>query len=183
MADPDPLTAATLSWLRGFRTMAESSSGRDVPPRVRQDLRRHFATWSRERATGSSSATRLTARLVFDSRLDLAPAGVRGTVDDDTWHLAYTSDDADVVLDLRRVARQRVCVDGQVLLADEGGGAPVFTAVLTAGEEPVESAPADELGRFRLPAVPERHAQLVVGNGELELTVHLDLDPARGEAP
>ncbi len=176
VAESDPRTAATLEWLRGFLTMAGSSSGRDVPPRVRADLRRHFDAWRRTRVAGAAPPARQAARLVFDSRFDLAPSGVRGSEGDEaTWHLAYAADEADLVLDLHRLGDHRVRIDGQVLLATDDGRAPAFTAVLGGAAEPPVTAPADGLGRFHLPSVPDGATELTVGNGELELTLELDL--------
>ncbi len=178
--DADVRTLALVDWLRGFKSLARASSVHDVPPIVRQSLTRHFESWSNAHATGASAPADSAARLIFDSRWDLAPAGARGGPDDrETWHLAYTTEEADLVLDLRRLRDHRVRIDGQVLLAADVDEGPVFEAAAMAEGVHARTVDGDELGRFSLASVPDRATHLRLTNGNLVITASVDLSEGR----
>lgn len=52
----------TVDWLRGFLTTAHELPLEEPPPIVRQRLRRHFAHWSRGRATRSGGSVASAGR-------------------------------------------------------------------------------------------------------------------------
>ncbi len=178
--DADARTLALVDWLRGFKTLTRASSVHDVPPIVRQNLTRHFESWSNAHATEASATVDSVARLTFDSRWDLVPAGARGGPgDQETWHLAYTTEEADLVLDLRRLRDQRVRIDGQVLLAPDMDEGPVFEAVALGGGAHARTVDGDELGRFSLASVPDDATGLRLTNGSLVITASVDLSAGR----
>ncbi|MFP5281978.1 MAG: hypothetical protein ACLGIF_00825 [Actinomycetes bacterium] len=176
-----PETSATLVWLQNFRSLAQTMPLHSPPPIVRQHLRRHFRRWSQARAALVQAPVRLVASLLFDSRLDLAGAGFRG-VDhaENVVHLAYSSDRADLVLDVRRVGPEEVRIDGQVLV--EEGEPPVFEASAHGPHGTVRTVDGDDLGRFCLPSVPEDATELRVTNGEVIITAALNLGGAEPQA-
>ena len=183
VAAGDARLRGTVEWLRGFLTTAGSLPLHQPPPIVRQSLRQYFVRWSQARAVLDRQPRQLVASLLFDSRRDLAATGVRSAAPtDETIHLAYATESADLVLDVRRLAGGRVRIDGQVLLADPSP-APVFEASAT-GADPsgaqftARAVDGDELGRFRLPDVPairEGALELRVSNGEIAIVANLDL--------
>lgn len=176
----DPQTVAAVDWLRRFLELAGSMPLQPPPPIIRQNLRRYFARWSQARATLDSPRLELNASLLFDSRLDLAPIGVRGPDDfEGVVHLAYTTDRADLVLDVSRVGGRALRLDGQVLLTDDTQ-APIFEAVATGPSFIQRTIDGDPLGHFCLVDVPEDASELRVTNGDLTIVVALDL---RGEDP
>lgn len=172
----DVWTTASVAWLREFVDAAAALPMHEPPPFVRQRLHQYFARWHEARAVQQLSPVELMGSLRFDSRVDVALVGVRAAdVHGEIFHLSYVTDAADLVLDVRRTAPGRVRLDGQVL-TERPGTAPIFeaTAVGPAGE--VRTLEGDELGRFCLPDIADTTRQLRVTNGELAITVKLDLE-------
>ena len=92
VAEADERTLRTVDWLRGFLTTARELPLEEPPPIVRQSLKQYFARWSRAQAVPAQEPRRVHAELLFDSRRDMALAGVRAaTADDDAIHLVYLS--------------------------------------------------------------------------------------------
>jgi hypothetical protein len=117
--------------------------------------------------------------LLFDSRQDVALVDLRDAdADADIAHLAFTSDPADVVLDVRRLGPGRVRIEGQVLPAD---GADRAYAVEATGPRmtAVHSVGGDRQGRFVLPELPDRVDRLRLDSGELVLLVQFDVGWSR----
>jgi hypothetical protein len=171
----DAAVQARVRWLRGFLAVAQQLPLHQPPPIVRQRLQQHFRLWSAARAVLEPQPVRIQTRLLFDSRQDLALAGVRSTdPDDGSIHLAFVSDVADVVLDVRRSSGGRVRLDGQVLLADpEGAG--VFEATVRGEGFETSAIDGDDLGRFSLADVPATVTELDLFNGELRIVAALSL--------
>jgi hypothetical protein len=177
VAAADERTRRTVDWLRGFLVTAGALPLHEPPPIVRQSLKQHFARWSRARAELDQRPRDVHARLLFDSRQDLAPAGVRaGARDDDAVHLVYTAEEGDVLVDIYRLGPGSVRIDGQVLLA-QPQEAPIFEASVAGAGLTVRTRDGDELGRFCLRDVPERQCQLRATNGLITILADLDLDP------
>jgi hypothetical protein len=180
VAKASSATQVTVQWLRQFQRLARALPLYETPPVVKQRLQRHFLLWSRARAELAQTAVEQTAVLLFDSRLDLAGAGVRGVGDyEDAAHLAYTSERADLVLDISRHSGGRVQIDGQVLPNGEGE-APVFEAMVSGPHGVERTVDGDELGRFCLPSVHEDATELRVTNGDFTIVAGIDL---RGPEP
>jgi hypothetical protein len=175
VAEGDDETRATVSWLEGFLATARSFPAPEPPPIVRQNLRQHFARWSRAQAALRAEPQLVHVTPLFDSRQDLALAGFRGGDEaEEAYHLAFTTDLADLVIDVRRIADGRVRLDGQVLLGDSSA-ATVFAAEAVGPGFRVRTVDGDELGRFTLPEVPTGRCQLELSNGETLLRAELDL--------
>ncbi len=175
MADADERTWGTVDWLRGFLGTAAALPLHDPPPVVRQNLNQHFARWRQARAVLEQTARIFSASLTFDSRRDLDMAGARAAdVSEAVFNLAYTADPADLVLDVRRLGRGRVQVDGQVLTPDPGS-APIFQTSVRGEHFEARTVDGDELGRFSLPDVPDDVRELRTTNGEITIIADLDL--------
>jgi hypothetical protein len=181
VAAGDANTRRTVDWLRGFLMTAATLPLHQPPPIVRQSLTQYFARWSRARAELDRRPPDVHARLLFDSRQDLVPAGVRaGAGDGDAIHLAYTAEAGDLLLDVYKAGAGRVRVDGQVLPADPQG-APIFEASVAGAGFHVRTRDGDELGRFCLRDVPEARCELRATNGVVTIMASLDLDPGGDE--
>ena len=180
MTVADERTRRTADWLRGFLATARALPLHEPPPVVRQSLIQHFARWSQAQAVLDQRPRDVHVRLLFDSRQDLAPAGVRaGGRDDDALHLVYTAEEGDLLVDIYRLGAGLVRLDGQMLLA-EPQGAPVFEASVTGPGFTIRTRDGDELGRFSLRDVPRTRCQLKASNGLITVVADLDLDP-RGD--
>jgi hypothetical protein len=180
VADGDERTRCTVDWLRGFLATAHALPLHEPPPIVRQSLQQHFERWSRAKAELGQQPRVVHTRLLFDSRQDLALAGVRaGAGEDGTFHLAYTAEEGDLLVDVYRLEAGLVRLDGQVLLA-QPRQAPVFEASVTGTGFTVRTKDGDELGRFSLRDVPARQCRLEATNGLVTVVAVLDLDP-RGD--
>lgn len=183
VARADERTQATVEWLRGFLMTARALPLHEPPPIVRQNLRQHFARWSRAQAELGQKPRVIWARLLFDSRQDLALAGVRaGAGSGEAAHLAYAADEGDLLLDVYQAGAGRVRLDGQVLLAEprdpQGtADAPVFEASVSGAGFMIRTTDGDELGRFSLTGVPEAACQLRASNGLVAFVADVDLSP------
>jgi hypothetical protein len=180
VAVADEQTRGTVDWLRGFLETARALPLHEPPPIVRQSLNQYFDSWHRARAELDRRPREIRARLLFDSRQDLALAGVRsGAADDEAVHLVYRMDEGDLLVDAYRLGGGLVRLDGQVLLA-EPQQAPVFEASVTSAGFTARTRDGDELGRFCLRDVPEGQCQLRVSNGLITIVADLDTDPDGG---
>ena len=171
----DPRVREIVGWLRGFHAAAAA-----LPLVDQQSQRRpSFEPGDRE------EPVEVVARILFDSRQDLAVADLRADTadaddiaDTDIAHLAFTSDPADVLLDVRRLGPGRVRIEGRVLAADDVDRAYAVEATgprMTA----VRSAGGDQDGRFRLAELPDRVERLRLDGGGLVLVLQFDVGWSR----
>jgi hypothetical protein len=168
-----------VAWLGGFHQAAAALPLVDPPPIVAQRLRQYFTRWSRARVELTREPVQVVARMLFDSRQDVARVDLRSADDvDELTHLAFTSDVADVVLDVRKLGPGRVRIEGQVLPAD---GVDRAFAVEATGPRmtPVHSASGDGRGGFRLAELPDRVDKLRMDSGELVVLVQFDVGWSR----
>lgn len=178
VAAGDERTSRIVGWLRGFLDTARMLPLHEPPPIVRQSLRQHFARWKRVQGELGHQPREVPVPLLFDSRQDLAPAGVRAGADgSDVIHLAYSGDEGDVLLDVYDLGGGQARIDGQVLPADPQG-APVFEARISGAGFEVRTRDGDELGRFSLSGVPLAHGLLTASNGLLTFVADIDLGPS-----
>jgi hypothetical protein len=175
----DPRVREIVAWLRSFHGAAADLPLVDPPPIVGQRLRQYFRRWARTREELAREPVEVVARMLFDSRQDVALADLRAAdADSDIAHLAFTSDPADVVLDVRRLGPGRVRIEGQVLPID---GVDRAYAVEATGPRmtAVHSVGGDRHGRFLLPELPDRVDRLRLDSGELVLLVQFDVGWSR----
>ena len=181
VAAADERTRRTVEWLQGFLETASALPLHEPPPIVRQNLTQYFSRWSRARAELERRPRDVHIRLLFDSRQDLALAGVRaGGSEGDAFHLVYTAEEGDLMVDVYRLGAGLVRLDGQMLLA-QPQGAPIFEASVAGPGFTMRTMDGDELGRFSLRDVPESHCQLNATNGLITIVADLDLDPSGGQ--
>ena len=177
VAGADERTRRTAEWLRGLLETARAVPLHEPPPIMEQSLIQYFSRWRRARAQPAYRPCDVYVRLLLDSRQGLVPAGVRGDAsDDDVFHLAYTAEEGDLLIDVYRVGAGLVRLDGQMLLA-QPQEAPVFEAFVAGEGFTIRTKDGDELGRFCLRDVPERQCQLRATNGLITIVADLDLGP------
>lgn len=150
----DARTTNAVQWLRTFRAVSAELPLKAPPVRVRYYLRHRFDERTQRPAERGAVARRLLAALVFDSRTEVAAAGVRaGDVDTETVHLAFRSDVGDVLLDLTPTGDSALRIDGQMLWAD-GHGESSLDVVLEVPGHGTRTVSGDDLGRFSFTQVP-----------------------------
>lgn len=176
VAGGDVRTRGTVEWLRGFLAAAQALPLAEPPPIVRQSLAQAFDRWRRARAELDQQPRLVRAQLLFDSREDVAAAGLRAVVSGgEVVHLAYTMEAGDLLLDVYEAGQGRVRLEGQVLLAEPGP--PVFEVSVSSPGCTVRTIDGDELGRFSLREVPQARCQLRATNGVITIVAELNLAP------
>ena len=170
-----PQLAETVDWLTRFRAQARAVPLEAPPPVLQQRLRADFAKWAQVRAVLKAEVDSFEAVLLFDSRQDLALAGARGSDTVDDVQLAFTTDVADLLLDVRDASRPgTVSIDGQVLLL-EPSAQGAFEAMVTGPGVVRRTVDGDELGRFSLTDVPDTADRIRVDNGHFVIVAPLSL--------
>lgn len=165
----DVPTERALAWIRTFHDVAGRLPLEAPPVRVRYYLRRQFEAAATRTPPLARLPRRLLAILTFDSRADLAVAGVRsGDTDLSSTSLAFSSDVADVLVDLSPAGDGLLRLDGQMLWAD-GEASPLLEVRLTGPDFAAEVHDSDDLGRFAFVRVPARVDQLVLHTEDVDI--------------
>ena len=177
VAGADERTRGTVEWLRGFLAAARALPLHEPPPIVRQSLAQYFERWSRARAELEQQPRTVFARLLFDSRQDLAAGGMRAaaTGSGEAVHLAYTTEHGDLLLDVYDTGAGRLRLEGQVLLTGPEQ-ARVFEVSLAGPGFSARTRQGDALGRFTLSDVPRVPCQLRASNGVITIVAEVNLD-------
>lgn len=149
-------------WLDRLTQAADRLPLAEPPPALRQQLRDLFDPPLRSEGP---------AVMVFDSRADLALAGVRGADDDVGWSAIFTSDAADVAIDVWPVGDGTFDVDGHVMAhAGTSQGWRVRLELTGADWDD-----ADDLGRFGLQGLATGVHDLVIESTRNRMIVQLEL--------
>ena len=168
LAAGDPEAGATVAWLRTFLFLGKQLPLEAPPVRVRYYLQRQFEQRSGRAPARARPVRQLLAALMFDSRRDLVAEGVRsGGVDAKSVHLAFSSPEAEVLVDLSSRRGGHLRIDGQVLWTRQGPQAS--EATVTAPGSVETSRTGDELGRFSFDRVPADVDRLLVQGADVEI--------------
>ncbi len=170
VAVADEATREQVEWLRGFARVSEDTV-LDAPPReVRDELIRRFDAYAEDRRV-PSLLQRLVATLSFDSGLQPA-FGVRsGAGPGEQRQLVYTTDAADIALNVRPRARNgHLDLDGQVFPADDADPAS-FSVQLLSGADEVGLTTTDELGEFAFESVSPGAYQILLSGERVEILI------------
>lgn len=162
-------------WTKDFLSLAAAVPLHDPPQAVRERVLRSFEAFHGASAALAETPMDVTLALLFDSSRDLALAGTRsGDHDDSVVHLAYSSDEADLVLDISSTGPGRLRIEGQILPLGAGGAGGFESRLSLDGHEP-RVASCDSYGRFSFEGASPGPQHLRAGNGHLNLVVDLDL--------
>lgn len=170
VAMADDTTRANVAWLRAFLQVSKAIVLDSPAPESRTPLRRYFEAYAQERRQPGFLQC-LVATLSFDSRIQPAVAGVRAAgVQESQQQLVYTTDAADVALNIRSRSDGRFDLDGQIFPA--GDVAPdVFSIQLLRQADELGLTTADDLGEFAFEAVSPGVYKLIVSAGWFEVLV------------
>jgi len=174
VAAGDHRTTATVRWLQGFVRTARAVPMHEPPPILRQRLSQDFEAWLAARAALERRPRIVPMTLIFDSRSDRELVGVRAATDDTAVHLAFRSDEADLMLDLFPQSDGRLRCEGQVLLADVDA-ASVFEATIEGPGFASRTVDGDVHGGFTIADVRTGATVLRASNGEVTVVAPLDL--------
>ena len=153
-------------WLARLARAAEALPLPEGPPVVTQDIKRLF--------DASSLIESQEATLVSDTRFQRDLVGVRGADGVEGWSMTYTSEMADVVLDVWPQDDGTVSLDGQVMA--HGAAASAYRAKVNGPSS--TSVSGDRLGRFHVESLLPGPYSVIVDNGRIELELRADLgDP------
>lgn len=169
VARPGSAAQRFAAWAEQFHRLAGELPLVDPPPVIAQRLRRlHAQSRGRTRATA-----RLLARLDVDSRLPDAMVAVRGPFLEVTSRvqLTFTTDAADVVLDIAPAGSGTVDLRGQVLARQQMPSA--FEATASGPSGSISTIEGDDQGSFVLQRVPVDADLIVVTNGEITIEIPL----------
>lgn len=157
--------------IRAALRVAEADSRQALPDGMVRSVKALFAVQRAEQAT---LPRRLELRLIADSRLEPAPAGVRGP--GYGRRLTYGAEGLELGLELQALpGSDRVSLGGELLHYERGHLAEV-PAYLICGEEIVDQATTDPLGSFHLAAEVRQRLRLCLFLEDSRL-IELDLDP------
>ncbi len=171
-----------LRWTKQFLAVASAVPLYDAPEEVRERLRLSFAASRLASAALEETSVEVTLALLFDSSRDLELAGTRsGDQDDDVVHLAYSSEEADLVLDISGTAAGTLRIEGQVLPVTSQSAGEFQSQLSFDGLEP-RAAACDSHGRFSFEGVVPGQQRLRAGNGNLVLVADLNLRDPRGNS-
>jgi hypothetical protein len=170
VAEGDKATLARVSWLRAFARVNEDVVLDAPPQEVRSELLRRYDAYAESRRT-PGLRQRLVATLSFDSGFQPAFGARSGGGQEGQEQLVYTTDAADIALNLRTRHRNgHLDVDGQVFPADDADPAS-FSVQLLSGVDEVDISTTDELGEFAFEAVPFGAYQILVSGERVEILI------------
>jgi hypothetical protein len=170
--------AETLEWMRSVSVVAAADAEYEPPAHV---LRRARAVFALERPRILRALPRLAAKLMFDSLLQPAVAGVRGPTGASRQAVFEAGDYAvDITVDQAPGSRRTMLV-GQVMTR-VAPVAPITAApvLLTSGEAVIARTVCDRYGEFLLEyeAQPKLQLHVVVDAGKRRLEMSLDSSAA-----
>ena len=139
----------------------------DMPSSLRRTLVDQFDVWAVDRRP-ARLGDRIKALLDVDLTTLPALAGTRGAGTDTGRQLLFTSDIADIAINVRD-AKVPAVLDGQVLPVTDSSEAIYVELVLD--EQAIAEVAADETGSFLIEGVHPGHYTLVVVVGDAEIEV------------
>lgn len=169
----DEETRARAEWLRAFALASGQTTLASPPDQVRENLRRRFAAYA-EGAREPGLLRRIVATLSFDGGMQPAFGMRSARTDESQGQLVFSTDVADVALNVHPHPGGRMSIDGQLFPTgeEEAGG---FVVQLLSGGYDVGITTTDELGEFGFASIAPGEYEILVSNDEVEI----QLSPVR----
>jgi len=172
VAGADAALQAQVAWARAFLQLGEAVIVEAPPSALHQKLQQLFVEHRRQKQAAEAETgflQRLVAALTFDSFLQPGLAGVRSTQMLDLRQLVYSTEVADVALNVRRErALGNHTIAGQLLPTSDLDPATVSVQLLQNDRE-ARITLADDLGEFIFMELPAGEYQLILSADQLEL--------------
>jgi len=172
VAGADAALQAQVAWARAFLQLGEAVIVEAPPSALHQKLQQLFVEHRRQKQAAEAEPgflQRLVAALTFDSFLQPGLAGVRSTQMLDLRQLVYSTEVADVALNVRRErALGNHTIAGQLLPTSDLDLATVSVQLLQNDRE-ARITLADPLGEFIFMELPAGEYQLILSADQLEL--------------
>lgn len=163
----DEETRARAEWLRAFARASEQAILAAPPREVRENLSRRFAAYA-EGVREPGLLQRFVATLSFEGGMQPA-FGVRSArAEEAQGQLIYSTDVADIALNVHPRPGGRVDLDGQLFPngeAEPGG----FVVQLLSGGSDVGITTTDEFGEFGFESIAAGEYEILVSNDEVEI--------------
>jgi hypothetical protein len=165
----DSATLADVAWLRAFARIAEDTVIASPPSEVRDTLIERFEAYA-EGKRRPGFLQRLVATLTFDSGRQPA-LGCRATTPELQRQLAYTTEAADVAIDVRpRRSDGLLDIHGEILPVDSTDTG-AFAVQLLAGSSEVATTATNDLLEFAFEAVPPGMYEIIVSSEQSEISI------------
>lgn len=174
LALADDATREDVAWLRAFFRVSENAALDPLPPEARDELVGRYEAYLEGRRPGFLQ--RLAAKLTFDSASQPA-VGIRATAQGPNRQLIYSTDAADVALDIRaRPYGKNLDLEGQVFPDEAEPGS--FSVQLLDGTDELGITTTGELGDFVFESVPPGVYEVLLSTDRTEITIApLELRP------
>lgn len=172
VAVADGALQAQVAWARAFLQASAAVIVESPPSALHQKLQQRFVDHQRQQQAAETEPgffQRLVAALTFDSFLQPGLAGVRSAQTLDLRQLVYSTDVADVALNVRRDRTLGShTLAGQLLSTSDLDPATVSVQLLQNDREAGITL-ADDLGEFTFANLPAGEYQLILSADQLEL--------------
>ena len=172
VAMADETTQADVAWIRTFLQVSQETTLASPPATVRTELTRRFEAYAQKRPQ-PGLLQQLVAILTFDSHSQSAAAGIRAASTPETQRqLIYTTDVADIALNVQPRSNKLFDLNGQVLPTEEVA-LDNFSVQLLRDMEEKGLTTTDNLGEFLFEAIPTGIYELIVSNDQFEALIAL----------
>jgi hypothetical protein len=165
----NPSAQETAEWLQYFLELSQQLVLVRPPAAVRSALRHRFDEQQQQQPF--SLWQRLTARLTFDSNQQLALAGMRAALlDDTTQQLVYATPAVEVVLHLQPRPDERFDLFGQLFPLAETADT-IYAVQICLSDSEMATTATDQLGEFSFQAINTGTYDLIFSSHQLEVII------------
>jgi len=163
----DEETRARAEWLRAFARASERTNLVAPPGALREDLSRRFAAYV-EGKREPGLLRRVVATLSFEGGMQPALGARSARMGEAQGQFVYSTDVAEIALNVHPRPGGRVDLDGQLFPAGEAAPGGFVVQLLSSGSD-VGITTTDELGEFGFEAIVRGEYEILVSNGEVEI--------------
>lgn len=172
----DPSAQETADWLQKFLDLSQQLVLARPPATVRSTLRHRFDEQQGQASQSPSVWQRVSAHLTFDSSQQMAVAGMRAAVLEDTiQQLVYATPSLEIALHLQPDPDDRIALYGQVFPLQETADTIYAVQLYQAGSDNDSGSETltatDELGEFSFQAINRGTYEVILSSDQLEVVI------------